>query len=71
MKPNYDEMTKAELRVYILEHRDDLDAIEVFFARRSLDSEATLFPPPRTEEEWQQQLKIVRPILEQNRKTEQ
>jgi hypothetical protein len=66
MKPNYDEMTQAELRVYILEHRDDLDAIEAFFARRSPDSEATLFPPPKTEQEWQQQLEIIRPMLEQN-----
>lgn len=66
MKPNYDEMTQAELRAYILEHRDDLDAIEAFFARRSPDSEATLFPPPKTEQEWQQQLEIIRPMLERN-----
>jgi hypothetical protein len=65
MKPNYDEMTQTELRAYILGHRDDLDAIEAFFARRSPDSEATLFPPPQTEQEWQQQLEIIRPILEQ------
>lgn len=59
-------MTKAKLRAYILEHRDDLDGIEAFFARRSPDSQATLFPPPKTEEEWQQQLEIIRPILERN-----
>lgn len=40
MKPNYDAMTNAELRAYILAHRDDLDAMEAFFSRRSPDSEA-------------------------------
>ncbi len=64
MKPNYNEMTQTELRTYILEHRDDLEAIEAFFARRSPDSEATLFPAPQSEQEWQQQLEMIRPILE-------
>jgi hypothetical protein len=66
VKPDYNQMTQAQLRAYILDHRDDLDAIEAFFARRSPDSEATLFPPPQTEQEWQQQLDIIRPMLEQN-----
>jgi hypothetical protein len=66
MKPNYSKMTQTELRAYILEHRDDLDAIETFFARRSPDTEATVFHPPKTEHEWQQQLDIIRPMLEQH-----
>ncbi|NJL42166.1 MAG: hypothetical protein HC899_40200 [Leptolyngbyaceae cyanobacterium SM1_4_3] len=49
MKPNYDAMTNQELRAYILRHRDDIDAIEAFFARRSPDSEAVIFPPAKTE----------------------
>lgn len=64
MKPNYDEMTNAELRTYILQHRDDLDAMEAFFARRSPDSEATWFHPPKTAAEWQQQIEAVRPMFE-------
>ena len=68
MKPDYDAMTKAELRAYILQNRDDLDALEAFFARRSPDSEATWFTPPKTEEEWQQQMEMVRPILERKPK---
>jgi hypothetical protein len=64
VKPNYDEMTNAELRTYILQHRDDLDAMEAFFARRSPDDEATWFHPPKTPEEWQQQMEAVRPIFE-------
>ncbi|NEQ98639.1 MAG: hypothetical protein F6K30_18290 [Cyanothece sp. SIO2G6] len=63
MTTNYDAMTNAELRAYILQHRDDLDAMEVFFARRSPDAEATWFAPPKTEAEWQQQIEILRTIL--------
>lgn len=53
MKPNYDAMSRSELQAYILQHRDDVDAIEAFFARRSPDAEATWFHPPKTHEEWQ------------------
>jgi hypothetical protein len=67
MKPDYDAMTEAELRTYILQHRDDLDAMEAFFARRSPDSEATWFHPPKTTEEWNQQIEMLRPILERGR----
>ncbi|MGV0025503.1 DUF6887 family protein [Phormidesmis priestleyi] len=68
MKPDYAKMSWKELRTYCLQHRDDLDAIESFFSRRSPDSEAVLFHPPKTEEEWQQQLEIIRPILEKKPK---
>lgn len=67
MKPNYDTMTNTELRSYILEHRDDLDAIEAFFARRSPDSEAVWFTPPQTAAEWKQQTEDLRPILDRDR----
>jgi hypothetical protein len=40
MKPNYDAMSNAELRAYCLEHREEISALEAFFARRSPDSEA-------------------------------
>jgi hypothetical protein len=56
MKPNYHEMTDTQLRTYILSHRDDLDAMEAFFARRSPDAEAVWFHPPKIVEEWQQQI---------------
>lgn len=65
MKPDYDAMTRAELRAYILQHRDDIEAIEAFFARRSPDSEAVIFPLAQTEEEWHQQIETLRPMFEQ------
>lgn len=64
MKPNYDAMTRAELRAYILQYRDDVEAIETFFARRSPDSEAMIFPPAKTDAEWQQQIETLRPMFE-------
>jgi hypothetical protein len=36
VKPNYDEMSNAELRNYILANRQDGEAVEAFFARRVL-----------------------------------
>lgn len=68
MTPNYDTMTQTELRAYILSNRHDLDAIEVFFSRRSPDSEAVLLHPLKNEEERQQQLEMVRPVLERRPK---
>jgi hypothetical protein len=64
MKPDYSKMSNSELRAYILQHREDLDAMEAFFARRSPDSEATWFHPPKTVEEWHQQMEMLRPIFE-------
>ncbi|WP_448572612.1 DUF6887 family protein [Trichothermofontia sp.] len=71
MKPDYSAMTQAELRAYCLAHREDLEALEAFFARRSPDAEATWFSVPKTEAEWQQQLEVVRPILEHHQSENQ
>lgn len=51
MKPNFDQMSKAELKAYILSHRDDDEAICVLFNRRNPpDSEATWYGPMHTPE---------------------
>jgi len=51
MKPNFEEMSKAELKAYVLSHRDDDEAIRVFFGRRTPpDSEATWYGPMCTPE---------------------
>jgi hypothetical protein len=51
MKPNFEEMSKAELRAYVLSHRDDDEAIRVFFGRRNPpDSEAKWYGPMCTPE---------------------
>lgn len=51
MKPNFDEMSKAELKAYVLSHRDDDEAIRALFGRRNPpDSEATWYGPMCTPE---------------------
>lgn len=50
MRPNFEEMTSAELRVYALAHRDDVEPLRVLYSRRSPDSEATWYGPMCTPE---------------------
>ncbi|MGB7439514.1 MAG: hypothetical protein WA919_00470 [Coleofasciculaceae cyanobacterium] len=51
MKPNFDKMSKTELKAYVLSHRDDDEAIRVLFSRRNPpDSEATWYGPMSTPE---------------------
>ncbi|MDF5718150.1 MAG: hypothetical protein PUP93_30865 [Rhizonema sp. NSF051] len=50
MKHNFAEMSTKELRVYVLEHQDDVKALEVLFSRRTPDSEATIYPSMFTED---------------------
>ncbi|MEG4801913.1 hypothetical protein QUB63_33765 [Microcoleus sp. ARI1-B5] len=51
MKPNFEEMSRAELKAYVLSHRDDDEAIRFFFSRRNPpDSQATWYGPMCTPE---------------------
>ncbi|MEQ8998560.1 MAG: hypothetical protein RID53_18845 [Coleofasciculus sp. B1-GNL1-01] len=46
MKPNFEAMSTAELKIYVLSHRDDDEAIRTLFSRRNPpDSEATWYGP--------------------------
>lgn len=67
MKPNFEEMTNAELRAYALEHRadEDTEALRVLFNRRKPDSQAIIFQPPKTKEEEQEQFELFRRIVEE------
>jgi hypothetical protein len=49
MKPNFETMSKTELKAYVLEHRDDLDAIRLLF-RVPEGVEVKKYPPVCTEE---------------------
>jgi hypothetical protein len=48
MKPNFNEMTVAELRKYVLAHRDDMEAIRALFHHPSLKYQQ--MPPLVTED---------------------
>ena len=50
MRPNFEEMTSAELRAYALVHRDDVEPLRILYSRRSPDSEATWYGPMCTPE---------------------
>ena len=50
MKSKFDEMSIKELRAYVLDHRDDMEALDTLVSRRSPDSEATWYPAPLTPE---------------------
>ncbi len=49
MKPNYEAMSKAELKAYVLEHKEDLEAIRLLFAVPP-GLEVKRYPPVATEE---------------------
>jgi hypothetical protein len=36
MKPNFEQMSVSDLRVYVLEHRDDIEAIRALFHHPTL-----------------------------------
>lgn len=69
MKPNFDEMSKAELKAYVLTHREDDEAIRALFRRRSPDSEAIVFHPPKTKEEEEKQFELFKQIVEKKEGT--
>ncbi len=43
MKPNFETMTRQELKAYVLKHRDDQEALNILMSRRSPDNEATWY----------------------------
>ncbi len=43
MKPNFKTMSRKELKAYVLQHRDDKEALQALMSRRSPDSEATWY----------------------------
>ncbi|EAZ89658.1 hypothetical protein CY0110_11107 [Crocosphaera chwakensis CCY0110] len=49
MKPNYEAMNKAELRAYVLGHREDIEAIRLLFQVQD-DIDIKKYPPVCTEE---------------------
>ncbi len=38
MKPNFAEMFIKELKAYVLTNREDIEALEILFSRRTPDS---------------------------------
>lgn len=69
MKPDFDKLTKAELRAYIVAHPSDDEAFYKFVDRFAADSENRVWHPfPKTLEEF---AKIPQIIQEHIRKLEE
>lgn len=58
MKPNFSQMTRQELRAYVLAHREDDDAIEELI-KRSNPSSPT-YPFPQTNEDFNEMDEILK-----------
>jgi hypothetical protein len=61
MKPDFSQMSRTELRAYILANREDDDAIEALIKRR--DPNSPVYPYPQTEEDFKQMQEILRQRL--------
>jgi hypothetical protein len=49
MKPDFNVMTKSELRAYVLEHRDDTEAFEALADRIYANPNPQWYQPEETE----------------------
>ncbi|MBC7972604.1 MAG: hypothetical protein H7Z11_21180 [Verrucomicrobia bacterium] len=58
MTPDFESMSKADLRTYVLEHREDLEALRSLMSRRSPNAVRYNFPD--TEEGQAQMREILR-----------
>jgi hypothetical protein len=45
MKPTFATMTKSELKVYLLEHRDDLEAFQALMDKINTEPEPKFYSP--------------------------
>ena len=70
MKPNFEEMSVPDLRAYVLEHRDDIEAIRALFKHPTLKWQT--MPPLCTPEgvPIQENIRIAEEALKQKIKKE-
>jgi len=61
-KPNFDTMTRQELREYILQHRDDDNAIEALISKGNPITPTYKFP--QTDEDLQEMAAILKQKLD-------
>ena len=68
MKPDFEKMSKAELRSYVMAHRDDNEAFYMLVDRLKADNKnAVRYPCPNSPEDWE---KVPKLIEEQIKKLE-
>lgn len=62
MKPNFEKMSKAQLRAYVLEHREDREALRALMSRRNPNGFKYNFP--NTEEGREQTKAVIKRKIE-------
>lgn len=60
MKPDFEAMPWTELRIYVLQHRDDLDAFHTFIRRCRPRPHSSGYNFPHTEEGRRQMEEVFR-----------
>ncbi|MBH8564636.1 hypothetical protein I8748_21020 [Nostoc sp. CENA67] len=58
MNPNYEQMSFTELRAYVIENREDIEALRFLMSKR--DPNSPKYPTPLTEADMQAQMEIIR-----------
>jgi hypothetical protein len=58
MKPNFEQMSRSELKAYVLANRNNEEAIRELFRRRN--PHGVRYPMPRSEEELKQMEEIFK-----------
>jgi hypothetical protein len=64
MEPNFEIMNKAQLRAYVLEHREDREALRALMSRR--DPHGVKYNFPNTEEGREQTKAVIKRKIEEN-----
>lgn len=64
MKPNFEAMNKAQLRAYVLEHREDQEALRALMSRR--DPNGVKYNFPNTKEGREQTKAVLKRKIEGN-----
>lgn len=55
---NYEKITFAELRAYVVKNRDDIEALRFLMSKRNPNS--IKYPAPVTEAQMEEQMEVIR-----------
>lgn len=58
MNPNFEQMTFAQLRAYVVENHEDIEALRFLMSKRNPNSKG--YPAPMTDAEMEAQMEILR-----------
>lgn len=65
MKPNFAELTKADLRAYLVAHPNDQEAFHVFVDRFTADASPETYAMPQSKAEIEEVAKMIQQKVEE------